>query len=80
MTCGVCVAGINHKVRYALRDSLGHFQIDPVSGIISLTRELDREQQPQFNLTIYAYDQVSGGNKQDHSMDIRCSSQAQDVG
>ena len=50
--------GINRRVRYAMKESDGHFSIDPVSGIVSLTRLLDRESQSLFNLTIYAHDQV----------------------
>ncbi len=58
------VSGINRRVRYAMRESDGHFAIDPVSGIVSLTRKLDREQQAQFNLTLYAHDQVRGQARQ----------------
>ena len=42
-----------------MKSSHDPFKIDAVSGIVSLTKELDRERQAQFNLTIYAYDQVS---------------------
>ena len=51
-------AGINRKVRYAMKESDGHFTIDPVSGIVSLARPLDREIQSVYNLTLYAHDQV----------------------
>ena len=56
---GNFITGINRKVRYAMKESDGHFTIDPVSGIVSLTRSLDREIQSIYNLTIYAHDQVS---------------------
>ena len=57
------VPGINRQVRYAMRESDGHFTIDPVSGIVSLTRALDREVQAKFNLTLYAHDQVRPGGR-----------------
>ena len=52
------ILGINRKVRYAMKESNGHFTIDPVSGIVSLARNLDREIQSVYNLTVYAHDQV----------------------
>ena len=50
--------GINRKVVYALEDPGGHFAIDSHSGIISLTKMLDREKQAKFNLTLRATDKV----------------------
>ena len=53
--------GINRRVRYAMQDSGsggGNFGIDSVSGIVSLKKQVDREEQDMFNITIYAYDQV----------------------
>ena len=50
--------GINRKVRYAMKESDGHFTIDSASGIVSLARSLDREIQSVYNLTLYAHDQV----------------------
>ena len=52
------VPGINRRVLYAIHESEGIFTIDAKSGIISLNRELDREQQHKYNLSLYAYDQV----------------------
>ncbi|XP_074651233.1 protocadherin Fat 1-like [Tubulanus polymorphus] len=50
--------GINRKVKYSItgKDSQ-HFAIDSQSGIVSVLRQLDREQQPKYNLTLLAYDQ-----------------------
>ncbi len=55
----ITIPGINRKVRYAMKESDGHFKIDAVSGIVSLGRILDREVQSVYNLTVYAHDQVS---------------------
>ena len=52
--------GINRKVRYAMQESDGHFTIDPLSGVVSLTEVVDREHKDVYNLTLYAYDQVGG--------------------
>ena len=54
----IFLPGINRKVRYAMKESDGHFTIDSVSGIVSLVRSLDREVQSMYNLTLYAHDQV----------------------
>ena len=35
-----------------------HFSINPLMGIVSLRKQVDRERQPEFNITIYAHDQV----------------------
>lgn len=40
-----------------MKESDGRFVIDPISGIVSLTRPLDREEQAYYNLTLYAHDQ-----------------------
>ena len=53
------VLGINRKVRYATTETDGQFAIDTVSGIITLRRQLDREHQSMYNITLYAHDQVS---------------------
>ncbi|XP_067890087.1 protocadherin Fat 3a isoform X2 [Heterodontus francisci] len=50
--------GPNRDVEYTLVDSAdGCFSIDKYSGIISLERALDREQQALYNLTVKATDQ-----------------------
>ncbi|XP_048454119.1 protocadherin Fat 3a isoform X2 [Rhincodon typus] len=50
--------GPNRDVEYVLVDSAdGFFSIDKYSGIISLEKALDREQQALYNLTIKATDQ-----------------------
>lgn len=52
--------GINRRVLYSMEDTNRVFAIDSVSGVITLLRSLDREEQEAFNLTVYASDQVSG--------------------
>ena len=42
-----------------MKESDAHFKVDPSSGIVSLAQSLDREKQAKYNLTLYAYDQVS---------------------
>ncbi|XP_032878328.1 protocadherin Fat 3 isoform X3 [Amblyraja radiata] len=50
--------GPNRNVEYTLVDSAdGFFSIDKYSGIISLEKALDREQQALYNLTVRATDQ-----------------------
>uniref|UniRef100_UPI00398F78D5 protocadherin Fat 3-like isoform X1 n=2 Tax=Pristiophorus japonicus TaxID=55135 RepID=UPI00398F78D5 len=50
--------GPNRNVEYTLVDSAdGFFSIDKYSGIISLEKALDREQQALYNLTVKATDQ-----------------------
>ncbi|XP_046380464.2 protocadherin Fat 1-like isoform X3 [Haliotis rufescens] len=49
-------SGISRRVKFklqSLKDDL--FVIDPVSGIISVKNPLDREQQPEYNITVIAY-------------------------
>jgi len=49
--------GMNRKIEYDFVDSSkGHFKIDPVSGIVSLAKPLDREEKAMFNLTVRATD------------------------
>ena len=45
-------------MQYTLADDEDRFTIDRLSGIVSLSRPLDREQQDRFNVTVYAYDMV----------------------
>uniref|UniRef100_A0A4W3IWA4 FAT atypical cadherin 3a n=1 Tax=Callorhinchus milii TaxID=7868 RepID=A0A4W3IWA4_CALMI len=50
--------GLNRKVAYSLiNNAHGFFSIDEWSGIITLEKALDREQQAQYNLTVKAKDQ-----------------------
>ena len=51
--------GINRKVKYAMQGGDNHFVMDVNTGIVSLNKQLDREEKETFNITIYAYDQVS---------------------
>ncbi|XP_067663318.1 protocadherin Fat 1-like isoform X2 [Haliotis asinina] len=49
-------SGISRRVKFKLqkmKDDL--FLIDPVSGIISVSKPLDREQQSEYNITVIAY-------------------------
>ena len=49
--------GMNRKIEYDFIDSSkGHFKIDPVSGIVSLAKPLDREEKAMYNLTVRATD------------------------
>lgn len=49
--------GINRKIRYSFVDSYkDHFKIEPESGIVTLMKLLDREQQAHYNLTLKATD------------------------
>jgi protocadherin Fat 1/2/3 len=49
--------GINRKIRYSFVDShKEHFRIEPESGIVTLMKPLDREQQAHYNLTLRATD------------------------
>lgn len=49
--------GINRKIRYSFIDShKDHFKIEPESGIVTLMKPLDREQQALYNLTLKATD------------------------
>ena len=51
--------GINSHVRYGLTQAGEKvFDIDPDSGIISLVADLDREQNPHYDLTVTAYNVV----------------------
>jgi protocadherin Fat 1/2/3 len=49
--------GMNRKIEYDFLDSAGgHFRIDPSSGIVSLSKPLDREERAMYNLTVRATD------------------------
>lgn len=50
--------GDNRKITYELWDAgKKHFKIDAISGIVSLTKPVDREEQAMYNLTVRAIDQ-----------------------
>ncbi|XP_017289255.1 cadherin-23 [Kryptolebias marmoratus] len=49
--------GFNKEIRYSLRGGEGRFSIDPVSGMVSLAAELDRETTAEYNLLVVAEDQ-----------------------
>lgn len=49
---------VNKRVSYSFDDTDGIFTIDPTSGVITLQKSLDREEQESFNFTVYASDQV----------------------
>ena len=51
--------GLYRKVHFAIQDTDGQFTMDQDSGIISLASKLDRETVARYNLTIFAYDQVT---------------------
>jgi protocadherin Fat 1/2/3 len=49
--------GVNRKIEYDFLDSAkGQFKIDPISGIVSLAKPLDREEKAMYNLTVRATD------------------------
>lgn len=47
---------MNRRVRYELLSPTGEFVINERSGILRLTKSLDRETQSQYNISIMAYD------------------------
>uniref|UniRef100_H3A003 Cadherin domain-containing protein n=1 Tax=Latimeria chalumnae TaxID=7897 RepID=H3A003_LATCH len=49
--------GYNGLLTYTLRGGDGKMEIDSVSGLITLTKELDRETQSSYNLTVNVSDQ-----------------------
>lgn len=52
--------GLNRKIRYSFLDSMNdHFSITPDSGIVILSKPLDREVKAMYNLTVQAEDQGS---------------------
>lgn len=55
----VMLTDINKKVEYALsQEASMYFSVDSTSGIVSLRKQVDRERNPTFNVTVYAHDQV----------------------
>ena len=52
-------SGINRNTRYQLMEMHPNvFSIDPRSGIVSLVGTLDREEHPEYNVTVVAYNEV----------------------
>lgn len=50
--------GVNRKIKYSFIDSYrDHFRIAPDSGIVTLSKPLDREVKALYNLTVRATDQ-----------------------
>nr|KAG5696280.1 hypothetical protein BaRGS_019982 [Batillaria attramentaria] len=52
-------SGENGRIRYSIdskTDPEGHFSIDPVSGVVTVSKPLDYETQPMFRLTLEATD------------------------
>uniref|UniRef100_A0A6P7FFE6 Fat-like cadherin-related tumor suppressor homolog isoform X1 n=1 Tax=Diabrotica virgifera virgifera TaxID=50390 RepID=A0A6P7FFE6_DIAVI len=50
--------GMNRKVKYSFLDSFhDHFRVEPDSGIVTLSKPLDREIKAMYNLTVQATDQ-----------------------
>lgn len=48
--------GVNRRVRYELLNPSGEFIINELSGILRLTKSLDRETRSQYDISIMAYD------------------------
>lgn len=48
--------GMNRRVRYDLLNPSGEFTIHEQTGILRLTKSLDRETQSSYNISIMAYD------------------------
>ncbi|XP_011481165.1 protocadherin Fat 4 isoform X2 [Oryzias latipes] len=50
-------SGFNKEIRYSLRGGEGRFSIDPLSGMVSLIGELDRETKAEYTVLVLAEDQ-----------------------
>uniref|UniRef100_A0A3Q2FYU6 Cadherin domain-containing protein n=1 Tax=Cyprinodon variegatus TaxID=28743 RepID=A0A3Q2FYU6_CYPVA len=50
-------SGFNKEIRYSLRGGEGRFSVDPVSGLVSLGAQLDRETTAEYELLVVAEDQ-----------------------
>ncbi|XP_030282168.1 cadherin-23-like [Sparus aurata] len=50
-------SSFNKEIRYLLRGGEGRFDIDPVSGMVSVAAALDRETKAEYNLLVVAEDQ-----------------------
>ena len=48
--------GINGEIYYSSSDPKSSFAVDPVTGVISLTRPLSYQKKPQHDITIMAQD------------------------
>ncbi|CAK6984815.1 protocadherin Fat 4-like, partial [Scomber scombrus] len=49
-------SGFNKEIRYSLRGGDGTFFIDPVSGMVRVAGELDRETKAEYNVQVVAKD------------------------
>lgn len=52
-------AGKNSEIRYSMDSELDYFTIDPVSGNITTSKSLDREEKSSFTLEITLEDQAT---------------------
>ncbi|XP_020495271.2 protocadherin Fat 4 [Labrus bergylta] len=50
-------SGFNKEIRYSLKGGEGRFSVDPLSGMVSVAAELDRETKAEYNLLVVAEDQ-----------------------
>ncbi|KAF7689368.1 protocadherin Fat 1 [Silurus meridionalis] len=50
-------SGLNAEIRYSLEGTAGMFAVNPETGFIIITAELDRETKHEYNLTMVAQDQ-----------------------
>ncbi|KAI5625920.1 protocadherin Fat 3-like [Silurus asotus] len=50
-------SGLNAEIRYSLEGTAGMFAVNPETGFIVVTAELDRETKHEYNLTMVAQDQ-----------------------
>ncbi|CAJ1052822.1 cadherin-23-like [Xyrichtys novacula] len=49
-------SGFNKQIRYSLKGGEGRFSIDPLSGMVSVAGELDRETRAEYELLVMAED------------------------
>ena len=57
-------SSFNKEIRYSLRGGEGRFTIDPVSGMVSVAGELDRETKAEYNLQVVAKDRGRPARRQ----------------
>ncbi|XP_059189827.1 protocadherin Fat 4 [Centropristis striata] len=50
-------SSFNKEIRYSLRGGEGRFSVHPLSGMVSVAAELDRETMAEYNLLVVAEDQ-----------------------
>lgn len=66
-------SGFNKEIRYSLRGGEGRFSVDPVSGMVSLAAELDRETTAEYNLLLVAEDQGRPAKSASASLQVQVS-------